>query len=59
MDSSVKNIVILAGGKGTRMREDPQTVPKPMVKIGGLPVLTHITNYFDKFGEFSLVSVVE
>ena len=55
MDSSVKNIVILAGGKGTRMREYPQTVPKPMVKIGGLPVLTHITNYFDKFGDFKYI----
>ena len=55
MNSSVKNIVILAGGKGTRMRENPQVVPKPMVKIGGIPVLTHITNYFDQFGDFKYI----
>tara|TARA_B100001175_G_scaffold78076_1_gene65249 strand:- start:5761 stop:6480 length:720 start_codon:yes stop_codon:yes gene_type:complete len=55
MNSSVKNIVILAGGKGTRMRENPQVVPKPMVKIGGVPVLTHITNYFDQFGDFKYI----
>ncbi len=55
MNSSVKNIVILAGGKGTRMRENPQVVPKPMVKIGGIPVLTHITNYLDQFGDFKYI----
>tara|TARA_B100001996_G_scaffold382368_1_gene374015 strand:+ start:685 stop:1395 length:711 start_codon:yes stop_codon:yes gene_type:complete len=55
MNSIVKNVVILAGGKGTRMRENPQTVPKPMVKIGGIPVLTHITNYLDQFGNFNYI----
>tara|TARA_Y100000768_G_scaffold388705_1_gene386333 strand:+ start:3550 stop:4269 length:720 start_codon:yes stop_codon:yes gene_type:complete len=55
MNSNVETVVILAGGKGTRMRENPQTVPKPMVKIGGIPVLTHITNYFDQFGNFQYI----
>ena len=37
----IKKVVILAGGKGTRMRENTSTIPKPMVEIGGLPVLLH------------------
>ena len=39
MDKKVKTAVILAGGKGTRMREHPIALPKPMVEIGGKPVL--------------------
>ena len=55
MSLNVKSVVILAGGKGTRMREYPQTVPKPMVRIGGIPVLSHITNYIDQFGDFEYI----
>ena len=39
-------VVILAGGLGTRLREETEIRPKPMVEIGGLPVIWHImTNY--------------
>ena len=39
-------VVLLAGGLGTRMREETEFRPKPMVEIGGIPVLKHImTNY--------------
>ena len=48
----IKKVVILAGGKGTRMRENTSTIPKPMVEIGGLPVLLHIVNHFQAFGNF-------
>jgi glucose-1-phosphate cytidylyltransferase len=34
--------VILCGGQGTRLREKTETIPKPMVRIGGKPILWHI-----------------
>ena len=43
-------VVILAGGKGTRLAEYTKTIPKPMVKIGNLPILRHIINYYKSFG---------
>ena len=49
----VNQVVLLAGGKGTRMRELTETIPKPMVKIGELPVLEHLINVFETFKNFS------
>lgn len=43
-------IVILAGGKGTRLSEYTKILPKPMIKIGSKPILEHIINYYMKFG---------
>jgi len=43
-------VVILAGGKGTRISEYTKTIPKPMIKIGSKPILEHIINYYSKFG---------
>ena len=39
--------VILAGGLGTRLSEETHSRPKPMVEIGGMPILWHIMNIFD------------
>ena len=42
-------VVILAGGFGTRLAEYTRTIPKPMVEIGGEPILTHIMRIFKSF----------
>lgn len=43
-------VVILAGGKGTRISEYTKIIPKPMIQIGSKPILEHIINYYLKFG---------
>ena len=55
MTEEIKTVVILAGGKVTRMREETEFIPKPMVKIGGIPVLEHIINYISKFKNFEFI----
>lgn len=42
--------VILAGGFGTRISEESQFKPKPMIEIGGMPILWHIMKWYSKFG---------
>ena len=53
--SSINQVVLLAGGKGTRMREMTEDLPKPMVRIGNIPVLDHLINIFNHFGEFEFI----
>lgn len=43
-------VVILCGGKGTRLSEETVTRPKPMVEIGGMPILWHIMKTFSDYG---------
>ena len=43
-------VVILAGGFGTRLSEYTKILPKPMVKVGGKPILLHIMNHYAKYG---------
>ena len=43
-------VVILAGGVGSRLAEETETKPKPMVEIGGKPILWHIMKYYAQFG---------
>jgi glucose-1-phosphate cytidylyltransferase len=43
-------VVILCGGLGTRLREETEFRPKPMVPVGGRPILWHIMKYYAHFG---------
>jgi len=43
-------VVIFAGGLGTRISEETDARPKPMVEIGGKPILWHIMKMYNKFG---------
>ena len=43
-------VVILAGGFGTRLYEESQFKPKPMIEIGGLPILWHIMKHYYFYG---------
>ncbi|HOW28634.1 MAG TPA: glucose-1-phosphate cytidylyltransferase [Elusimicrobiota bacterium] len=43
-------VVILCGGLGTRLREETELRPKPMVEIGGKPILWHIINLYSHYG---------
>ena len=43
-------VVILCGGKGTRLSEYTQSIPKPMIEIGGKPILLHIMKFYASFG---------
>lgn len=48
--TSIKTAVILAGGFGTRFSEETDSKPKPMIEIGGIPILWHLIQYFRSFG---------
>ena len=43
-------IVILAGGKGTRLSEYTESIPKPMVNIGNFPIIWHIMKIYSHYG---------
>ena len=43
-------VVILCGGMGTRLREETEYRPKPLVEIGGKPVLWHIMKIYSHYG---------
>jgi glucose-1-phosphate cytidylyltransferase len=43
-------VVILSGGFGTRLSEETTMIPKPMVEIGGKPILLHIMNIYSAYG---------
>jgi len=43
-------VILLAGGFGTRLSEYTDVVPKPMVQIGGKPILWHIMQTYSRFG---------
>ncbi len=42
--------VLLCGGKGTRLREKTESIPKPLVEIGGYPILWHIMKMYSHHG---------
>ena len=43
-------VVLLAGGLGTRISEETQLKPKPMIEIGGKPILWHIMKEYSYYG---------
>lgn len=43
-------VVLLCGGMGTRLREETEVKPKPMVEIGGMPILWHIMKTYSYYG---------
>lgn len=50
LENGTLPVVILCGGLGTRLREETEFRPKPMVEIGGRPVLWHIMKLFAYYG---------
>ena len=48
-------VVILAGGLGTRLREETEYRPKPMVQIGGRPILWHIMKIYSRYSHRDFV----
>jgi glucose-1-phosphate cytidylyltransferase len=46
----IMKVVILAGGLGTRLSEETDLKPKPMVEIGGKPILWHIMKIYSHYG---------
>ena len=48
-------VVILAGGRGTRLAEETGVLPKPMVEIGGRPILWHIMKLYSHYGHNEFV----
>jgi len=43
-------VIILAGGQGSRLQEETTVKPKPMIDIGGQPILWHIMKIFAQYG---------
>ena len=42
-------VVVLAGGRGTRISEYTKEIPKPMIRIGNKPILSHIIDIYTKY----------
>lgn len=49
-ENKIKKVVIFAGGRGTRLAEQTNIIPKPLVPIGPDPVMVHIMRHFYKAG---------
>lgn len=53
-------VVVLAGGIGTRLTEETEIKPKPMVEIGGRPILWHIMKHYAHYGHrFRALTIVD
>ena len=50
--------VILCGGQGLRIRDVSEILPKPMIKIGNLPILHHIMNLYSKYNHNNFILCV-
>jgi len=50
MDNQKIKTIILCGGSGTRLKEETEFRPKPMVEVGGKPILWHIMKIYNHYG---------
>lgn len=50
-NTDIGQVVILAGGRGTRISEETSVRPKPLVEIGGIPIIWHIINFYRRAGK--------
>jgi glucose-1-phosphate cytidylyltransferase len=50
MDPAQTPVVILCGGRGTRLQEHMPTIPKPLVEIGGRPIVGHVIDIYARQG---------
>ena len=48
-------VMILCGGMGTRLRDVSEVLPKPMVPVGGRPILWHVMKIYERFGHREFV----
>ncbi len=48
-------VVLFCGGQGTRLRDYSDQIPKPLVPVGGMPILWHIMKYYASFGHKDFV----
>ena len=48
-------VVLLAGGFGSRISEESQFKPKPMIEIGGMPIMWHIMNFYAHYGHTEFI----
>lgn len=51
-------VVLLAGGFGSRISEESQFKPKPMIEIGGMPILWHIMKEYAYYGHTEFIIVL-
>ena len=51
-------VIILAGGYGTRLAEYTDKIPKPMVKIGKKPILSHIMEYYQRYDYKKFIIII-
>src|SRR5215213_9273140 len=49
-DMQRPDVVILCGGRGTRLAPDTDVIPKPLVNVGGRPILWHIMSHYARHG---------
>ncbi|MBD0281646.1 MAG: NTP transferase domain-containing protein [Thermoleophilaceae bacterium] len=48
--SPLEDVLILCGGRGTRLQEHTQSIPKPLVEIGGMPIVWHVIQIYAAHG---------
>src|SRR6201996_1706518 len=55
LNQSLMKVVIFAGGRGTRISEESSLRPKPMIEIGGKPILWHIMKIYAAYGHTEFI----